>query len=262
MRAVTRHAFPVVMALLVATMWAALLLWAQSPYGRYLDHGWTERGLAASLCAALPAGDVLLPLALYAGGWLLMSTAMMLPTIAPLLAIFRRLTADRTDRRALLALVVAGYLAVWALFGIAAFALDFGVSAGLAQMAWLGDHAWALGAAVLALAGLYQFSAWKYRCLDKCRTPLSFVVGRWRGGAARQQAFALGIEHGAFCVGCCWALMLLMFVVGTGNVGVMLALGAIMAAEKNFPWGRRLSAPLGAGLIAWAAMIVVQGAIL
>ena len=114
---------------------------------------------------------------------------------------------------------------------------------------------------MLALAGLYQFSAIKYRCLDKCRTPLSFVVARWRGGAARRQAFALGLEHGAFCVGCCWALMLLMFVVGTGNVGVMLALGAIMAAEKNLPWGRRLSAPLGLALVAWAAMIATRGAL-
>src|SRR5262245_42477931 len=172
MRAMTRHAFPLVMALLVATMWAALLLWAQSPYGRYLDHGWTERGLAASLCAALPAGDVLLPLLLYAGGWLLMSTAMMLPTIAPLLAIFRRLTVDRRDARALMLLLVAGYLAVWAAFGVAAFTLDLGVSAALARVAWLGANAWVLGAAVLTLAGLYQFSALKYRCLDKCRTPL------------------------------------------------------------------------------------------
>src|SRR5262245_15541556 len=175
MRAMTRHAFPLVMALLVATMWAALLLWAQSPYGRYLDHAWTERGLAASICATLPAGDVLLPLMLYAGGWLLMSTAMMLPTIAPLLAIFRRLIADCDDAHALMLLLVAGYLAVWATLGVAAFALDLGVSAGLARIAWLDDNAWALGAAVLALAGLYQFSALKYRCLDKCRTPLSFV---------------------------------------------------------------------------------------
>lgn len=259
MRAATRRAFPTVMALLVATMWAALLLWEQSPYGRYLDHGWTERGFAASLCAALPGGAVLLPLALYAGGWLLMSTAMMLPTIAPLLDIFRRLTAGRPDRRTLLLLVAAGYLAVWGLFGIAAFGLDLGVGAIVQRVAWLGVNGWAVGAAVLALAGLYQFSTIKYRCLDKCRTPLSFVIGRWRGGGARRQAFMLGVEHGAFCVGCCWALMLLMFVVGTGNVGVMLALGAIMAAEKNLSWGRRLSAPLGAGLIAWAAMIVVQG---
>jgi predicted metal-binding membrane protein len=258
MRGVIRHAFPAVMALLLATMWAALLLWQASPYGRYLEHGWTSRGLAASLCAALPAGAVLVPLVLYAGGWLLMASAMMLPTVAPLLTLFRRLTADRADRNRLLLLVVAGYLAMWAAFGVAAFALDLAVATGLAQAPWLGANAWAPGAAVLALAGLYQFSAWKYRCLDKCRTPLSFVVGRWRGGPARRQAFALGLEHGAFCVGCCWALMLLMFVVGTGNLGVMLGLGAIMAAEKNLAWGRKLSQPLGAALIAWATMIVVQ----
>jgi predicted metal-binding membrane protein len=121
---------------------------------------------------------------------------------------------------------------------------------------WLLFNGWALAAAVLAIAGLFQFSRLKYHCLDKCRTPLSFAIEHWRGEAERRQALLLGLHHGLFCVGCCWAIMLLMFVVGTGSVGWMLALGAVMAIEKNAPRGQMLSAPLGVGLLAWSGAIV------
>jgi predicted metal-binding membrane protein len=87
------------------------VLWAQSPYGRYLDHGdWTKIGIAGALCSALPAGEALAPAVLYVGGWVLMLTAMMLPTTLPLLETHRRLTQRRADRWLLLGLVVAGYL--------------------------------------------------------------------------------------------------------------------------------------------------------
>ena len=251
-----------VMALLIASAWLALSLWAASPYGRYLDHGnWSDIGLAAAICRALPAGDVLLPAVLYAGGWLLMTTAMMLPTTLPLLDIFRRLTARRADRRSLMALVITGYLAVWGLFGLAAHLAGWAVLTGVRQSDWLLAHGWIIGAAVLATAGLYQFSALKYRCLDKCRAPLGFVIEHWRGAHYRWQAFVLGGRHGAFCLGCCWALMLIMFVVGSANIGWMLALGAVMAAEKNLPLGRRLAAPLGALLLLAALWTALTGAI-
>ena len=117
-------------------------------------------------------------------------------------------------------------------------------------------HGWVLGAVTIAVAGAFQFSSLKYRCLEKCRTPLSFVIERWRGQAQGRQAFVLGAHHGLFCVGCCWALMLLMFAVGTGSLGWMLLLAAVMAIEKNVRWGRRLSAPLGVALLAWAFVLV------
>ena len=108
---------------------------------------------------------------------------------------------------------------------------------------------------MLAGAGLFQFSRLKYRCLDKCRTPLGFIAEHWRGRAPRRKALRLGLDHGAFCVGCCWALMLLMFVVGTGSLGWMLVLGAVMALEKNMPWGGRLSRPLGGVLLVAAGVL-------
>jgi predicted metal-binding membrane protein len=255
-----RHqsAFVPLMALLTATAWLTLWLWAGSPYGRYLDHGsWLEAGFAGSICRALPAGELLLPGVLYIGGWLLMTAAMMLPTALPLLEIFRRMTAARTDRTRLLALAIGGYLGIWGGFGAIAHLADQGVHALASTSSWLTFNGWLLGAAALALAGLFQFSALKYRCLEQCRTPMSFIARHWRGENASWEAFALGAHHGLYCVGCCWALMLLMFVVGMGSVGWMLLLGAIMAAEKNLPWGGRLSAPLGLALLLWASWIAV-----
>jgi len=246
---------------LILLAWLTLAIWEMSPYGRYLDHGqWTEIGLAASLCRVLPEGPVVLPALLYVSGWLLMSVAMMLPTTLPLMSIFARLTAARPDRGLLMALVVTGYLAVWGAFGLAAHLIDALLHAIIIGSPWLTFNGWVIGAVVLGVAGAFQFSALKYHCLDKCRTPFSFINEHWRGQGARWHAFRLGIDHGVFCVGCCWAIMLMMFVVGTGSVGWMLALGAVMAIEKNLPWGRRLSAPLGIGLLLWSAAIVAEHA--
>ena len=256
MRALRTPLVPV-MALLIATAWLALSVWAASPYARYLDHGnWSDIGLAAAICRALPGGEVLLPGLLYASGWLLMTTAMMLPTTLPLLRRFERLTSARPDRHRLILLLVAGYLLVWGGFGIAAHLLDAVLHLIVQQSDWLAANGWILGAVVLVAAGAFQFSRLKYRCLDQCRSPLGFITRHWRGRRPSWNALRLGVHHGAFCVGCCWAIMLLMFVVGTGNVGWMLALGAVMAVEKNMPWGRRLSHPLGAALMTWGALVV------
>ena len=120
-----RSRFLPLMAALTAAAWLTLWLWGQSPYARYLDHGhWTEIGFAASLCRALPGGGEALTACVVAGGWVLMLSAMMLPTTLPLLDIFRRLTAQRADQRWLISLLVIGYLATWSAFGLAAHLAD------------------------------------------------------------------------------------------------------------------------------------------
>ncbi|MGH7928245.1 MAG: DUF2182 domain-containing protein [Candidatus Binatia bacterium] len=250
---VNRKPFLFSMGLLIALAWLSLWTWERSPYGRYLNHGQLgEVDLFAGI------SGIILPAALYLSGWTLMTVAMMLPTTIPLLEIFRRLTAQRSDRGRLVALVITGYLAVWLGFGIAAHLADWVLHKFVAHIGWLEANAWVIGAATLLLAGGFQFSRLKYRCLDKCRAPLSFVTEYWRGRHDYRNAFLLGTHHGIFCVGCCWALMLLMFGVGVGNVGWMLALGAAMAIEKNMSWGRRISAPLGLGLVCSGSLIFLH----
>ena len=265
-RAATREprrdlALAALLGALSLAAWGALWAWSASPYARYAAHeGWLDAGALTALCRALPGGSYLVPASLYALAWVLMIAAMMLPTTYPVLGIFRIMTRSRPDAQRLLGLVVAGFFCAWFAFGLFAHAVD-------GALAWVGgrdvrlaDHAWIVGAAVLAAAGAFQFSALKYRCLEQCRTPLAFVASRWHGRAPAREAFRIGVEHGVFCVGCCWALMLCMFVVGTGSLGWMLGLAALMAIEKNLPGGARLRLPIGLGLLGGAAAVLVAHA--
>jgi predicted metal-binding membrane protein len=238
---------------LVALAWLTLWLWSESPYGRFLSH---EEGGEAGL-----GEDYLALLLVFVAGWTLMTVAMMLPTSLPLVAVFRSLVRRRPNARSLVVLVVAGYLIVWTLFAFAAHLGDQGIHAAVARTNLLGDNTWVIGAGTVLLAGAYQFSPLKYHCLDKCRSPLGFVMGNWHGGRGGVEALRLGIHHGVFCLGCCWSLMLVMFAVGVGNIAWMLALGAVMAVEKNVSWGRRLSAPLGLLLLGFGLALVATGAL-
>lgn len=239
-----RRPFLIVLAGLVVLAWLALLLWGQSPYGRFLDH-------EALKDTGLTDGRYFADALLFVGGWSLMTVAMMLPTSLPLVMLFERLVQRRANSGRLVALLVLGYVSVWTAFGALAHLGDLGLHQVAERSVWLEENAWTIGAASLLLAGAYQFTPLKYHCLDKCRSPLSFIVEHWRGRDEQAQSFRLGVHHGVFCVGCCWSLMLLMFGVGIGSLGWMLALGAVMAVEKNMPWGRRLSAPLGVALLGW-----------
>jgi predicted metal-binding membrane protein len=249
------HRDPLVWLLgaLIALAWASLWVWGQSPYARYLNHAELGHWVPG---AALTG--VIGQAALYVAAWTLMTIAMMLPTTIPLMQTFWRVTSRRADRLRLTGLLVAGYLIVWIGFGLLAHGFDWILHRAFHAVETLQVHAWVFGAGPLLLAGLFQFSRLKYRCLDECRTPTGFVTRHWRGGNPQRQSLLLGMDHGVFCVGCCWALMLLMFAVGTGSLGWMLALAAIMAIEKNAPWGRAFSKPLGVGLIVWALMIAVD----
>jgi predicted metal-binding membrane protein len=233
-----RKPFIALMVALVALAWLALWLWGRSPGGLFFGHhgpGVFARGGAFAL--------------VFVAGWTVMVVAMMLPTSLPLIMLFRTITRGRRDRALLVALLVAGYLGTWTLFGVLVY-LGGSVLHRIAEgSAWLEANTSFSGAGIVALAGLYQFTPLKYKCLEKCRSPLSFVTEHWRGSRERSRSFRLGAHHGLFCVGCCWALMLLMFVVGAGSLGWLLILGAVMAVEKNMPWGRKIGAPLGLALV-------------
>jgi predicted metal-binding membrane protein len=256
-----RTLFAFLLAALAVAAWLALWAWSASPYARFVEHGgWGDAGALAALCRAVPQGDIVVPAALHATAWVLMIAAMMLPTTFPLLETFRRIVAGRPDAGRLTLLVILGFFVAWMAFGLLAHAADAGLLLAARHYGALVVYSWAIGAAVLAGAGLFQFSALKYRCLEQCHTPFAFVVARWHGRAPAREAFRVGLDHGLFCVGCCWALMLVMFVVGIGSLPWMLVLAAAMAAEKNLPWGRRLRTPLGLGLLGWAGAIVLANA--
>jgi predicted metal-binding membrane protein len=237
---VPRRDQAILRGLLVAiagSAWLALWVWGASPYGRYLHHEGGGIG-------PLPVEAVL-----FTAGWVLMIVAMMLPSSIPLVMTFGLLVRRRRWPGALVGLLLAGYLTVWAGFGLGAWLLDRGIHAAVDALPWLAAHPQLILAATLLGAGAWQFSPLRDRCLDECRSPLGFVMNRWRGVSERREAFAMGIAHGAFCVGCCWSLMLVMFGVGLANVAAMLLLGGLTAIEKNVPAGRRLTHPLGLILI-------------
>lgn len=247
--------FMILIVVLIVLSWLAIWFLGNSPYSRFVAHqdaGEMSHSIGYD-------SEYFLFIIVFVVSWTLMIVAMMLPTSIPLINIFRTITCDRQNSTRLIFLLIIGYLSMWMMFGIIANIGDWGIHQIFEQRAWLHSNAWMIGAATLMMAGLYQFTSLKYNCLDKCRSPRSFIVERWHGSHEQKQAFRIGMDHGIFCVGCCWSLMLLMFVVGVGSIGWMLALGIVMAVEKNMPWGRRLSAPLGVILLGWGLILTLDG---
>jgi predicted metal-binding membrane protein len=179
--------------------------------------------------------------------WAVMMAAMMLPSALPMI-----LLAESAARGYLLAL---GYIAVWAVFSLGATALQWGLGQTLILNPMMEVSSPIAGAALLILAGIYQWTPLKNACLATCQSPMAFVARRWRSGS--WGAFRMGAEHGVYCVGCCWALMLLLFAGGVMNLTVVLALTAFVAFEKLAPlgpWSTRLSGTLLVALGLWMGL--------
>ena len=178
--------------------------------------------------------------------WAIMMAAMMLPSALPMLLQFLDL-ARRNGETARGRAFVGAYLLVWLVFSIVATALQWGLqAAGWTDPMAASRSAW-LTAALLLLAGIYQFSPLKQACLTRCRTPIGFLLGEWRPGA--RGALVMGLRHGLFCLGCCWALMALLFVGGVMNLAWVAALAIVVALEKLLPRGTWLAAVMGLVLI-------------
>jgi predicted metal-binding membrane protein len=232
---------------LVLLAWAVLVAWGASPFAGLLDHRRLGEGVLSVSRVAV-----------FVAGWTLMVIAMMLPGSLPLINLFAHMVAVRPGRAGLLARLIAGYLGVWALFGAAAFRGDAYIHAAAARIPAAAEASQWIGVAILLLAAVYQATPLKDMCLTKCRSPYLFLAEHWRGKNAAREALSVGVRHGLFCVGCCWTLMLLMFAVGGVNLGWMLALGAVMAAERSFRWGRHLTLPVGAALLLAAIGLVYR----
>lgn len=189
--------------------------------------------------------------------WVVMMSAMMTPAVLPVVLVFERLDRARGARSAQMdgALFATGYLLVWIGFALAATALQWA----LHRTALLHDHVLAAGpvlaGALLVVAGIYQLTSFKTACLQHCRTPLGFLLGHWQDGPAG--ALRMGIHHGRFCLGCCWALMLLMFVGGVMSVAAMALLSLFILAERLLPAGPLPAKLPGLVLLGWGAWTLV-----
>jgi predicted metal-binding membrane protein len=190
--------------------------------------------------------------------WAAMMTAMMLPSAAPLVLLYAgalRTGGDREAGRKTYALA-AGYVLAWALYSVAATALQRALSIALVLTPMMEPASNEAAAGLLALAGVYQLTPLKRACLRVCRSPLSFLLEHWR--ADTLGALRLGARHGAYCLGCCWALMLLLFAGGVMSLPVIVALTLWVLAEKLAPFGERTARVTGVALLAFAAWVALR----
>ena len=233
-----RHRLPAAVPIAIGLAWAAAI----AAHATGLSHSFHHDALVDGN-RGIPAVTAL---AGFATVWTIMVAAMMLPSAVPLLRLFAAASAAQEQRGRVLAYFVGGYLAVWVLFGWVALAFDGGVHHAVNWVPWLAAHPWLVGAATLALAGGFQFSGLKDRCLTQCRHPAAYLLRHYRRGL--RAAFHLGWGHGLSCLGCCWALMLVMFAAGVADLRWMAALGALMTYEKVGRYGR--AAATAAGIVA------------
>lgn len=197
-----------------------------------------------------------LAVAVFVITWQLMTAAMMLPTSLPMIRAFAVPARAQARPAAAMAAFLAGYFVVWTAFAVLALAGDALVHWLVDRSEWLAARPWLISGGVLIGAGAFQFSPIKERCLAECRSPVQFLWRHYRPGLAG--AWRLGVRHGIFCLGCCWALMLLMFAIGIGSLAWMAALTGVMVVEKTSRYGRRLVPAVGIGLLAWGIITVVR----
>jgi predicted metal-binding membrane protein len=197
-------------------------------------------------------GTALGALGWFLGVWVVMMAAMMFPSVAPTVALYARMTRRRSPGASLV--FAAGYLLTWTAAGALAYGL---VALGRAlpgdQLAWDNAGRWVAGG-TLIVAAAYELTPLKDVCLAKCRSPLGFLLTSWRGGLAG--ALNMGARHGAWCVGCCWALMASLFALGVMSLAWMAFVAALIALEKTLPWGRVATYATAAILLALGVVLI------
>ena len=236
----TRAALVVVLFALATVAW-----WWTSAQMRGMDDGpWTGLGTFGW----------------FLGVWVVMMAAMMFPSVAPTAALYARMTRARSPLSPLA--FVGGYLVVWAAAGVAAFAIGAAIGAAFGDvLAWDRAGRWAAGS-TLIVAAVYELTPLKDVCLGKCRSPLGFLLGSWRDGPSG--AVRMGAKNGAWCVGCCWALMASLFALGIMSLAWMAVVAGLIAFEKLIPWRRSATygtaaVLLALGLLLFAAPTAIPG---
>lgn len=235
------------LAVVVALAW--LYLWRSAAS---MDHA--AMAMPTMTRTAVP-GALLLTFIM----WTVMMAGMMLPSAAPAILLYGTLVRKNAARGNVLPgtwIFAAAYFLVWTAFSAAATALQAWLEAVSLMTPAMTVASERLGALAIVAAGAYQVTPFKQACLRKCRHPLEFFVTRWRAG--RAGAFAMGLEHGAYCLGCCWALMLLLFVAGVMNLAWVALIAAFVFAEKLLPVGRVVSHLAGVALIGYGGYALLR----
>jgi predicted metal-binding membrane protein len=244
--AIRRHALaPPSLSLTTVGWLVAACAWA------VIGISWAVDGAAViSHDSVLDADGTVGPLDIVAfvAAWQLMTAAMMLPTSLPMIRLFARASRGQERPRLAMGLFLGAYFVVWTGFAVAALAGDAILHEIVERIPWLSARPSIIGGAILIGAGAFQFTGLKERCLDECRNALHFMWRYYSRGLGA--AWSLGVRHALFCLGCCWALMLLMFAVGVGNLAWMVILTGVMLVEKTSTSGRRLVPIVGFVLVA------------
>jgi predicted metal-binding membrane protein len=188
--------------------------------------------------------------------WAVMMVGMMTPSASPMLLLFAATRAGRGKRGVSLATLTfgLGYIVVWAGFSVGAAAAQWGLHQATMLSAAMASSSGRLNGAILIAAGAYQLTPWKSKCLTHCRSPLGFLMTNWRDGTTG--AFQMGFLHGAYCLGCCWALMCVLFVVGVMNLIWVAALTGFVLIEKTGPAGAIVARVAGAAIVALGIAVI------
>jgi len=215
-------------------------------------------GMADLPVSAMPHPSGATAFALTFVMWAVMMVGMMLPSAAPTILLYGTLVRKNGERGMVLPGVwvfTSGYLAVWTAFSLLATAMQVGLDRASLLTPMMASASAGMSAAILVAAGIYQWLPFKQTCLRNCRNPLRFLVARWRPGT--RGAFLMGAENGAYCIGCCWLLMLLLFIAGVMNLLWVALIAAFVFVEKLLPAGRLTSAVAGLAMVVSGAALLI-----
>lgn len=230
---------------------AVLLL---STVGAWIYSRWQVSAMGMEMAGPTMGMDA----AVFLSVWIVMMIAMMFPAAAPMIVTFHRVQQARLSfGRSLVGtfVFVAGYLLVWSLSGAIAYTGAVAFAALAARATLPASTISRAGGVIFLAAGLYQLSPLKNFCLARCRTPAGFIVMSWRDGIGG--ALRMGLVHGAFCLGCCWLLFLILFPLGIMNLAAMAAVTALIFAEKTFPFGERIALATGLLLALYGLFVLI-----
>ena len=240
-------------ATVTVVCWAATVYSARAMTGTMAMPGGWDMSMAWML---MPGQTALDAAVMFLVMWQVMMVAMMLPSAMPMALLYRGLAASRRSRGVSAppaAVLLTGYFATWLLFGLIAYVFGFALSALAMRNEAVSRMIPAATGLALVLAGLYQLTPWKRLCLTHCRSPLSFFAACWKPGW--WGTLRLGVHHGAYCAGCCWALMLIQLAIGVMNLPLMATVAGVIWIEKTWRHGERMAQAAGWAAIAAGAAV-------